>query len=401
MADIATASTEPVHGRLYRSASRLCERVVQHGAPPAWFGWRWVRHETLDEHFARGGSGRLDVIHEPERVANPLPRNVRQARELPDEPDWFGFSFRDVPHRMSTRTASVTLPDATVATFNDAERDRFWPAVVTDDARALSLREVTYRPGHSRAMRTDRQPVRLRQATWFLERVYENHSHWLTAHLPKLCLLKNRGELDHIVLPARRNQVIDTSLALLGIDPLDHQVHDPSRPLEADELTLLETDRFRPELLRPVREHLGIMPGRAPWRRVFVSRSRASIRRLVNEDVLAPRLKDAGFEIVCMEDLDFKGQIELMGETKVLLAPHGAGLTNMMFCQAGAHVVEIADPAYPNPNFYALASAMGLSYWLVRASLVQEKGRHRLDCDLSVEEAAVLDVLAALEGAGG
>jgi capsular polysaccharide biosynthesis protein len=148
-----------------------------------------------------------------------------------------------------------------------------------------------------------------------------------------------------------------------------------------------------------VREALGSSPAAAPWRRVFISRARARIRRLVNEEEIAPALARAGFEAVHMEDLSFEEQIRLMGETKVLLAPHGAGLTNMMFCPPGTHVVEIADTSYPNPNFYALACAMGLHYWLVRARLLPGEGRHRLDRDLEVDPAGVADVIAALEDA--
>jgi len=386
-----------VYGRLRGHAVAACERAVRAGAPPAWFGWRRVREETLDETAARGGVLRLEEVHPEAHATNPLPRNVADRDDLPDDPGWFGFSFRDVPERLSGRTALATLPGATVVTFNDPERDRFWPALLTADARSVHLREMRFRPGHGNALRRAGSPVRVKKATWFLERVYENYSHWLTAHLPKLVLLKERGALDDLVLPARRNPVIDASLRMLGIDPARSRVHDPARQLRADELTVMETDRFRPELLQPVRDHLGRFPGASPWRRIFVSRSRARIRRLVNEEECLPLLLSAGFEPVHMEQLRFEEQIRLMGETRILLAPHGAGLTNMMFCQPGSHVVEIADPAYPNPNFYALAAAMGLNYWMVGGRLVPEAGRRQLDQDLRVDPARVLAVVEELE----
>ncbi len=60
-------------------------------------------------------------------------------------------------------------------------------------------------------------------------------------------------------------------------------------------------------------------------------------------DVVVALLAEHGFEAIFMEDLSLAEQIRLMGETAVLLAPHGAGLTNMMFCAPGTQVVEIAD----------------------------------------------------------
>ncbi len=70
----------------------------------------------------------------------------------------------------------------------------------------------------------------------------------------------------------------------------------------------------------------------------------------------------------------------------------------MMFCQPGAHVVELADLSFPNPNFYAVASAMGLRYWLVEAEAVGDV--HPLEVDLKVGRKPVADVLKQIEKAG-
>ncbi|MDZ7757189.1 glycosyltransferase 61 family protein [Rhodohalobacter sp.] len=49
-----------------------------------------------------------------------------------------------------------------------------------------------------------------------------------------------------------------------------------------------------------------------------------------------------------------------MQQAEIVVAPHGAAITNVIFLSPGTHVVEIADLSFPNPNFYALASAMGI-----------------------------------------
>jgi capsular polysaccharide biosynthesis protein len=118
--------------------------------------------------------------------------------------------------------------------------------------------------------------------------------------------------------------------------------------------------------------------------RVFISRAGSKGRQLVGEDKLLPILARYGFEIVQMEELSWSEQLALMQRTKVLVGPHGAGLTNMMFCPPGATIIEIADPLYPNPNFYALACAMAHAYGLVPARSVGENG-HRLYRDLELD----------------
>lgn len=133
------------------------------------------------------------MIHAPAIAVNPLPCNVDDRAALPDDAGWWGYSFRDVPDRRSGETLLATLPDCRVAWYRDKKLGGdFHPVVLTRDDCALDLREVRFRPGHGEVLRSSPPPARIERATWVLERVYDNHSHWLTAHLPNLALLQRR-----------------------------------------------------------------------------------------------------------------------------------------------------------------------------------------------------------------
>ena len=391
-------------GKLRRSVGTaltgLVDTSIEQGLAPGWLGYRRVLHETVREYFRRRGddpaAGTLESVH-PESVAdNPLPCNVNSADELPDQRGWWGYSFRDVPRRTSGETFIATLPDCLVCWYrNPAVGNDFYPAILNKDRRALDMREIRFRPRHAAVLRDAPGTERLERATWFAERVYHNHSHWLTAHLPKLLLLRERGLLGDILLPPERTAAIDGSLKMLGIEPEQLRTYDLAKPLRVDQLTIVGTDRFRPELLRLVPAAFGVNEAPSPDKKIFISREGAARRRLVNEDEVWAQLAPHGFERVRMEELDFAAQVALMRSTAVLVAPHGAGLTNMIFCPRGAHIVEIADLGFPNPNFYALASAMGHRYWLVQA---ESRGDvHPLEKDLFVDPAAVARVLPALQ----
>lgn len=376
---------------------------------PASFGRRLARafgarpagslppRETVQEYFARRGAsgGCCETVHPASVAANPLPANVSSRNDLPDDRGWWGFSFRDVPCRPSAETFIATLPDCRVVWYRDpAKANDFYPAVLAGDSTALDIRELRFRPPHEDVLRRLRDRRQLHRATWIVERVYHNHSHWLTAHLPKLLLLRERDALDDVLLPAERTPAIDSSLRLAGFDPGRFRTFEGDTPLEVDELTLLGTDRFRPELVRLVPQALGIDRAARGRRKVFISRAKAGRRRLLNEDEIWRLLEPEGFERVCMEDLAFDAQVALMGESAVLLAPHGAGLTNMMFCPPGADIVEIADPGFPNPNFYALACALRHRYWIVPA---RSSGTgHPLEKDLLADADAVGTILRRL-----
>jgi len=386
-------SRSAVAGR--RLLRRGLSRVLAGALRPIRLGWRLVPRHSVHDYFRRGvlPSEVLEIIHPPHRGTYPLPCNISDAAALPADRGWWGYSFRDVPHRLGGATFIATLRDCLVLPLHEPSSGEFFPAILDRRRHALALPQIDLRPFHRAGLRGLQQSRRLPRATWIVERVYDNHSHWLTAHLPKLQLLVGLDRLDGVLLPKRTTPVIDASLAGLGLNAAEFERFDAGVPLRIDALTIVGTDRFRPELLRAVRSALA-RPVAKPWRRVFISRKGATRRRLLNEGEVWPLLRGAGFERVRMEGLDFEAQVQLMAETQVLLAPHGAGLTNMLFCSAGTQIVELADLSFPNPNFYALAAALGHDYWLVSAAAHGDC--HPLDQDLSVSPADLTAVLEAI-----
>jgi len=379
---------------------RMARNAVRKlGTPPAWTGYRWLEPQSVRSipeaptKSAEGGS--YEILHHAGRARNPLPKNITTIDDLPGDRGWWGYSFRDVPTRLSGQTLEATIHDCRVVPFIDPDNHQFYVCILTQDDRVLDLREMAFRPHRHPAIIRGMRPRTIERATWVLERVYHNHSHWLTAHLPKILLAKERGRLSETILPgALTNSTIDGSLRMLRVVRSDEFRLDPIEPLRVKELTVIETDRFRPELLRSVRDAMSDWISGSRSRRLYISRDRATRRRLLNEGSIWPMLQKAGFERVFMEDLAFEDQVRLMGEAEAVVAPHGAGLTNVMFCPPGTAVVEIADLSFPNPNFYAVASAMGHDYWVLAA---ETRGvGHPLGRDMWIDPAMVQRALDEL-----
>ena len=388
----AEALANPLRRRLVWAGRRWGQRLADAGVPPALLAGRHVRHRPATE------AGAVETVHPARTHPAPLPLGVVDADALSDDAGWWGFSMRDVPRRRVDPVAVVTLRDARVLAgrTRDAARD-YAPAIVDGAGTSLDLRELRYRPFHAPLAR--RAPdLTADRAVWIAERVFDNHSHWLSAHLPKLVLLRDRGLLDPatLVLPERRPALVDDGLRALGLDPTACRVLPDDAVLGARSLTVVASDRFHPDLLRAARAAL-VPAAAAPTGGVLVSRRAARGRRLLEEEAMGPMLARHGIAPVAMERLDFAAQAALMAGATALVAPHGAGLTNMLFCRAGMPVVEIADPDYPNPNFYAMAAALDLRYALVPARGVG--GGHPLHRDLSVDPVAVEAALEAALGA--
>lgn len=375
--------------RVRAMGGAVARAAIEHGLPPAVTGYRGLPRRSVSE---------LDecvVVHAPAVAANPLPINVGHRDLLPGDAGWWGHSMRDVPTRAAGPTIIGTVRDARVVGYRNEQRDGDYVPAIIAGGYSIEARELRMRSPHAARLRGPADVQRFERATWVVERVYHNHSHWLNAHLPKLVLLRDRDELDDVLLPDDLTPLQVAAMARCGIDDRSLRRFDPDRPIHVDELRIVATDRFRPELLRATRDALladGQIRSRAGGMRpIYISRSKASRRRLVNEEAVLGALGTLGIEALDMEDLAPHDQFDLMADADVVIGPHGAGLTNMIGSRPGTHVVEIADPAFPNPNFYSMAVALDHPYAYVQARSV---GRgNPIDRDLIVDPDAVVGVV--------
>ena len=98
-------------------------------------------------------------------------------------------------------------------------------------------------------------------------------------------------------------------------------------------------------------------------RRIYISRADARFRRITNEPEVIHFLQEYGFNIIKLEYLSFLDQVSLFRDAKVVVAPHGAGITNIVFCSKETKVIEIMGPKYINLCYWHLSCRVGLDYY--------------------------------------
>src|SRR5580658_4907874 len=102
----------------------------------------------------------------------------------------------------------------------------------------------------------------------------------------------------------------------------------------------------RPEplawLRRVLAERLGL--GAPAGTRLYVSRGDAGFRRLVNEPAVIETLARFGFEAVALTGMSFARQAQLFHDAAIVVAPHGAGLADLVLARPGIQVVELLPP---------------------------------------------------------
>lgn len=202
---------------------------------------------------------------------------------------------------------------------------------------------------------------------WITDEWSANYFHWMTDCLPRIWEGKARNPTCPVILPESFKSLsyVTQTLELLGM-----RVEYFKSRQNVKVNTLILTARtavfphFNELLTRKTRQMLVIPSAKTPRRSVYISRKLAQKRKAHNELEVELLLRKKGFEIVYAEQLSVKQQIQLMSETALLVALHGAALTNMLFMAEGTKVLELRNEGDSVTQcYFNLASALGLRYY--------------------------------------
>lgn len=145
----------------------------------------------------------------------------------------------------------------------------------------------------------------------------------------------------------------------------------------------------------------GIPESRFAGRKIFISRADATKRRMVNEAELGQALAAAGFDIVQCGGLSLADQIALFRDALLIVAQHGAALTNLLFAADAADgpmVIELHQENYLNQAFLKISQAKRLRYWAVVNPMVGAGTDGRHDSTWAADVPAIVKLVNGLDG---
>ena len=124
-------------------------------------------------------------------------------------------------------------------------------------------------------------------------------------------------------------------------------------------------DTYHPSpLLRDYGEHLvaRITSNHPSYKNIYISRKDSGNRVMLNEDSVESFFKTKGYHVISLSGLSVDDQILIFNGAEKIVAPHGAGLSNIIFCKKGTKVLEFSFEGYNNPCFIRIAQAINLDY---------------------------------------
>jgi hypothetical protein len=196
--------------------------------------------------------------------------------------------------------------------------------------------------------------------------------HWLADALTRLYMVRDRLNDTHLLLPDhyKRLEFVQSSLKPFNVRKVEYI--DARETLLCKKLLLpmqtAPSGHYNEGFITGVRDLMvdfyGHSRDRRPKDRVYISRSNALKRNIVNEEEVIDVLKHFGFQILHSEHLSFAQQVKLLSGADYLVSNHGAGLANMLFMYAGGNVLELRHNADRINNcYFPMAAALNLNYF--------------------------------------
>lgn len=132
------------------------------------------------------------------------------------------------------------------------------------------------------------------------------------------------------------------------------------------DLPLLERSVKRNNDLVEIAEHIiKSMDLREEGGDVITFIQRENFRKLENSDEVRKVLESLKMPIVdaFLHKMSFEDQVKLMRRTRLLVGPHGAGFTNMIFMKRGTVVLEFFPTEFMRGPFKEMAQIHGINYF--------------------------------------
>ena len=200
----------------------------------------------------------------------------------------------------------------------------------------------------------------------------KNYYHWLYDSLTRLHVLRSGGidlnEIDHFLVPGPLQTYKQMAIKILGL-PREKIINSQEqRHIIAEKLIVTSHPNnptspmplWIPIFLQELFNELRKVSEKKS--RLFVSRSRAATRRLINENEIYSVLAEMNFKKVFLEELSFDEQVSLFTNAETIISPHGAGLANLVFCSPRTVVIELFPNASESSIYSDIADLVGLNY---------------------------------------
>jgi hypothetical protein len=222
-----------------------------------------------------------------------------------------------------------------------------------------------------------------------------NYFHWINELLTRAHLLKELGFDGLFLTPAADHPFIRESLQMIGIPPERLIPYDFSQGVMCESLLMFDFfnfcdavenpalwDAIRSALLNQADTSMTLAPD---INGIYIARS--GLRSVKNEAELVPLFQRHGIITMHAEGLSLRQQVRVASLAKILVGPHGSGITNSLFMPRESAVVELLPANMLNACFYHIAKILNHRYYTVPTNPIDhDPNKERVEPNLTYLE---------------
>lgn len=211
-----------------------------------------------------------------------------------------------------------------------------------------------------------------------IEPIHTSYYHWMIESLPRLYLIEKSSFKPDKYIVCNITAFQKQALEMLGISEDRIIETENNKLIQADEVIVSDLiNNFEEIYYRDAKYYskkyfpswicdfykekfVSQVEKTAP-QKIYISRKN-SYRKVINEEDIIKFLEPKGFKVYYLENMTLKEQVQLFANADIIITPHGAGLTNLIFSPISTKVIEFYSPTYTDVSQRMIAETLNLQY---------------------------------------
>ena len=219
--------------------------------------------------------------------------------------------------------------------------------------------------------------------------INENYYHDILETLPTLLVSSQIDSVSTVVLPVRKSELTDSLKNILHIVKVIFNKHNKKIYFVDDGLHIKKC-----LILSVIDDYSKVSCGKLLahdqsvnqqkinkyFNKIYISRKNSFHRSLINEEDVERLFEKKGFKIVYAENHSLKEQIAIFSNASIIAGPHGAGLSNIVFCKRLLKLFELFSPRYSPDCFQKISKITKAEYFSYLGDYSDQDERHSPWC---------------------
>jgi len=118
---------------------------------------------------------------------------------------------------------------------------------------------------------------------------------------------------------------------------------------------------------------------------IYVSRQKARGKMVENYGQLSTWLEEHNIQPVYFEDMSYSEEVSLMKSVDLIIAPHGAGLTSMIYADS-PRIIEIFSSSIFRSTYFVMSGVLEYKYQYLTGETVSRKELREQNIHVDIEE---------------